>query len=107
MALDCSDSDPVPVVFDFTLSGTANVLTQVTLPSNVANLRVEVQFSATGGYVTYTGTDGQAVGAAIKDTAFPIASTWYQLPRLTDPSLLFLGSSVVSATGKVRVSARG
>ena len=106
MALDCSNASVVPVVFDFTLSGTANVLTQVTLPSNVANLRIEVQFGATGGYVTYTGTDGAAVGASIKDTAFPVASTWYPLPKITDPALLFLGSSAVSATGKVRVSTR-
>ncbi len=107
MALDCSDSSVLPVVFDATLSGTANVLTQVTLPRDVANLRIEIQFAATGGYVTYTGTDNAAVGAAVKDSAFPVASTWYPLPRITNPALLFLGSANISAVAKVRISARG
>lgn len=107
-AADCSNADVLPVVFDVTCPAAANNLRQVLLPSNVANLYVDVQFPVvTDGYATYTGTDDVAAGAAIKDTFAPVARTWYRMPLIRNPALFFLGSNTNSAAAKIRLSRRG
>lgn len=84
---------------DVTLSGTPDNLTQVLLPKNFpGGLKVTAYARTTAAYLTYTGTDGAAVGSAVK---IPLpADTYVLLDPIdyqgTTPPEIYLGSSTAS-----------
>lgn len=100
MATDLSAVTARPSVVTITLSGTPDTLTQVIVPDD-PNCDVEVYFAASGGYATFSGTDGAVVGAAAKHPATTLV--WTFIGRATALRTLLLGSANGSAVVTVKL----
>lgn len=100
MSLDLSAVTTYPHVKAATLSGTPDTLLQVVVPDD-PNVDVEVYFAASGGYATFSGSDGGAVGAAEKHPV--TAALWTWIARATRLRTFLLGSSTASAVVTVKL----